>query len=159
MQNVEKAIGVPGGPASVTLQALFGLANETEREVARALGLNLTDYRALTVLSESGPVTVGALAVKLSATAATTTAIVGRLEMHGFVERSRSTEDRRQVRVNVTEAASGKVKELMQPLVATAAAQLDALEPAQQLVITDFLGSVVSLMEDHLRSLSAEGAR
>ena len=159
MQNHEKAIGVPEHPASSTLRALFGLANETEREVARALELNLTDYRAFTVLSESGPLTVGALAEKLSATAATTTAIVGRLEMHGCVERARSTEDRRQVHVNVTEAASARVKELLQPLAAAAAAQLDALEPDHQLVVADFLGSVVNLMQDHLNSLSAEGAR
>ena len=65
-------------PAALALQGLFTLANETEREVARRLGLNLTDYRALSALAQSGPVTVGRLAEDLGATPATTTAIVSR---------------------------------------------------------------------------------
>ena len=64
----------------MALQGLFSLANETEREVARKLGLNLTDYRALSTLAQSGPVTVGKLAEDLGATPATATAIVSRME-------------------------------------------------------------------------------
>ncbi|QSZ49961.1 MarR family transcriptional regulator [Paenarthrobacter sp. OM7] len=159
MQNHQKATGGLDHPASRTLQGLFSLANETEREVARTLGLNLTDYRALTVLADSGPVTVGALAAELGATAATTTALVSRLESHGYVERMRSTEDRRQVRVNVTSAAAGKVKDLMLPLLSAASQQLDALPPERQAFVTDFLDAVLNLMQDHLQSISTEGAR
>ncbi|XTR51659.1 hypothetical protein ACOM2C_16595 [Pseudarthrobacter sp. So.54] len=63
-------------PATLALQSLFTLANETEWEIARGMGLNLTDFRALSVLGLSGPVTVGKLAEELGATPATTTAIV-----------------------------------------------------------------------------------
>ncbi|MFJ6453340.1 MarR family winged helix-turn-helix transcriptional regulator [Paenarthrobacter sp. NPDC091669] len=159
MQNHEKATGELAHPTSRTLQGLFGLANETEREVARALGLNLTDYRALTVLADSGPVTVGALASDLGATAATTTALVSRLESHGFVERFRSTEDRRQVHVNVTSSASLQVKELLHPLLSAATAHVDALPAEHQAVVGDFLEAVLGLMQEHLQSLSAEGVR
>ena len=41
-------------PATLALQGLFALANETEREIARVMGLNLTDYRALSALAQSG---------------------------------------------------------------------------------------------------------
>jgi len=159
MQNHEKATADSGYPASRTLQGLFGLANETERKVARALGLNLTDYRALTVLADSGPVTVGALAAELGATAATTTALVSRLESHGYVERLRSSEDRRQVHVNVTETASRRIKDLMQPLLSAANAQLDALPADQQAVVGNFLDAVLNLMQDHVQSLSTEDAK
>ncbi|TQS92719.1 MarR family transcriptional regulator [Arthrobacter sp. TS-15] len=159
MQNHESATEGSEHPVSLTLQGLFGLANETEREVARTLGLNLTDYRALTVLADSGPVTVGALAADLGATAATTTALVSRLEMHGYVERMRSTEDRRQVHVNVTEVASSKVKDLMLPLLSAASRQLDALPQDRQEVVTDFLDAVLNLMQDHLQAISTEGVR
>ena len=84
-------------PATLALQSLFTLANETEREIARVMGLNLTDYRALSALAQSGSVTVGKLAEDLGATPATTTAIVSRMEARGYVERHRNTEDRRQV--------------------------------------------------------------
>ncbi|NHW47483.1 MarR family transcriptional regulator [Paenarthrobacter sp. MSM-2-10-13] len=159
MQNHESATEGSEHPVSLTLQGLFGLANETEREVARTLGLNLTDYRALTVLADSGPVTVGALAAELGATAATTTALVSRLESHGYVERMRSTEDRRQVHVNVTEAASSKVKDLMLPLLSAASRQLDALPQDRQEVVTEFLDAVLNLMQDHLQAISTEGVR
>ncbi|MCM0615352.1 MarR family transcriptional regulator [Paenarthrobacter sp. TYUT067] len=159
MQNHESASEGSEHPVSLTLQGLFGLANETEREVARTLGLNLTDYRALTVLADSGPVTVGALAAELGATAATTTALVSRLESHGYVERMRSTEDRRQVHVNVTEAASSKVKDLMLPLLSAASRQLDALPQDRQEVVTEFLDAVLNLMQDHLQAISTEGVR
>ncbi|BCW64305.1 MarR family transcriptional regulator [Arthrobacter sp. StoSoilB22] len=159
MQNHESATEGSEHPVSLTLQGLFGLANETEREVARTLGLNLTDYRALTVLADSGPVTVGALAADLGATAATTTALVSRLESHGYVERMRSTEDRRQVHVNVTEAASSKVKDLMLPLLSAASRQLDALPQDRQEVVTEFLDAVLNLMQDHLQAISTEGVR
>ncbi|WP_051420713.1 MarR family winged helix-turn-helix transcriptional regulator [Paenarthrobacter nicotinovorans] len=159
MQNDEKATGGFGHPAAGTLQGLFGLANETERKVARALELNLTDYRALTVLADSGPVTVGSLASELGSTAATTTALVSRLESHGYVERLRSTEDRRQVHVNVTEAASRRIKDLMRPLLSAANAQLDALPTDQQVVVVEFLDAVRNLMEDHLQSLSMADTR
>ena len=48
-------------PAAAALQNLFNLAHETEREVARHLELNLTDYRALSALVQSGPLTAGVL--------------------------------------------------------------------------------------------------
>ena len=159
MQNHQKATGDSGHPVSRMLQGLFGLANETERKVAQALGLNLTDYRALTVLADSGPVTVGVLASDLGATAATTTALVSRLEAHGYVERLRSTEDRRQVHVNVTTTASRRIKDLMRPLLSAANAHLDGLPADHQVVVGDFLDAVLDLMQDHLQSLSAEDAR
>ena len=41
---------------------MITLSNEIERELVRLLGLNLTDYRALTMLASAGPTTVSALA-------------------------------------------------------------------------------------------------
>ena len=38
-------------PAAHALQALISLSNEIERELAAALGLNLTDYRALAIVA------------------------------------------------------------------------------------------------------------
>ena len=117
-------------PAALALQGLFTLANETEREIARSLGLNLTDYRALSALAQSGPVTVGKLAEDLGATPATTTAIVSRMEARGYMERHRNTEDRRQVQVSVTPAASHEIMNLMRPLMTATNEHLQALPAA-----------------------------
>ena len=144
----------PYHPAALALQALFDLATQTEREVARRLELNLTDYRALSALSHSGPVTVGKLAETLGATAATTTAIVSRLEAHGYAERLRSDEDRRHVHVSATPAATKDVMDLMRPLMASTNQHIEALPRIRQDAVSDFLSVAMHLMQDHLHSLS-----
>jgi DNA-binding MarR family transcriptional regulator len=146
-------------PAAFILQGMFALANETEREVARTLGLNLTDYRALSVLAQVGPVTVGKLAEELGASAATTTAIVSRLEAHAYAVRLRSAEDRRHVRVNVTPAASRDIMDLMRPLVAATSTYLSALPAADQVVVEAFLRAAAGQMQAHLNALSQKDAR
>ncbi|WP_426766090.1 MarR family winged helix-turn-helix transcriptional regulator [Pseudarthrobacter sp. 1G09] len=144
----------PYHPAALALQALFDLATQTEREVARRLELNLTDYRALSALSHSGPVTVGKLAETLGATAATTTAIVSRLEAHGYAERLRSDEDRRHVHVSATPTATKDVMDLMRPLMASTNQHIEALPRIRQDAVSDFLSVAMHLMQDHLHSLS-----
>ncbi|MDQ1052833.1 DNA-binding MarR family transcriptional regulator [Arthrobacter sp. SORGH_AS 212] len=147
-------MNLPYHPAAVALQALFDLATQTEREVARRLELNLTDYRALSALSHSGPVTVGKLAETLGATAATTTAIVSRLEAHGYAERLRSDEDRRHVHVSATPAATKDVMDLMRPLMASTNQHIEALPRMRQDAVSDFLSVAMHLMQDHLHYLS-----
>ena len=146
-------------PATLALQSLFTLANETEREIARVMGLNLTDYRALSALAQSGPVTVGRLAEDLGATAATTTAIVSRMESRGFVERQRSTGDRRHVRVSITPAATREIMNLMRPLMAVTNEHIKALPADHRAVVADFLDVAQHLMRDHLHTLSEKDAR
>ena len=146
-------------PATLALQSLFTLANETEREIARVMGLNLTDYRALSALAQSGPVTVGRLAEDLGATPATTTAIVSRMESRGYVERHRSTDDRRHVQVSVTPAATREIMTLMRPLMTVTNEHIKALPADQRAVVADFLDVAQHLMQDHLHTLSEKDAR
>ena len=146
-------------PATLALQSLFTLANETEREIARVMGLNLTDYRALSALAQSGPVTVGKLAEDLGATPATATAIVSRMESRGYVARHRSTEDRRQVQVSVTPAANRGIENLMRPLMTATNEHIKALPADHQAAVVDFLDVAQHLMQDHLHTLSKKDAR
>jgi DNA-binding MarR family transcriptional regulator len=146
-------------PATLALQSLFTLANETEREIARVMGLNLTDYRALSALAQSGPVTVGRLAEDLGATPATATAIVGRMESRGYMERHRSTDDRRHVQVSVTPAADRTITDLMRPLMTATHEHIKTLTDDQQTAVVDFLGVAQQLIRDHLHTLSEKDAR
>lgn len=146
-------------PATLALQSLFTLANETEREIARVMGLNLTDYRALSALAQSGPVTVGKLAGDLGATPATATAIVSRMEARGYMARHRNTEDRRQVQVSVTPAANRGILNLMRPLMTATNEHIKALPADHQAVVADFLDVAQHLMQDHLHALSEKDAR
>lgn len=137
-------------PATYALQGLIVLSNEIERELARVLGLNLTDYRALsalTVLGASGPVTVGRLAEQVGATPATATVIVRRLEARGYVHRERADGDRRQVHVRVAPAGYQRIMELMGPLMVETNDHLWSLPADEQQVVADFL----TVAQGHLR--------
>lgn len=146
-------------PAAVALQTLFTLATETEREIARGMGINPTDFRALSALEFAGPLTVGRLADELGATAATTTAIVNRLESRGYVVRHRGTDDRRQVLVSATPASAEGIMALMRPLMTATDQHLQALPAAEQKAVTDFLDAAQQLMRGHLRTLSDKDTR
>lgn len=64
--------------------------------------ITLPQYRVLVVLSARGPQRVADLADALDALPSTTTRLCDRLVAKGLLRRSRSSEDRRSVRVGVT---------------------------------------------------------
>jgi DNA-binding MarR family transcriptional regulator len=70
--------------------------------IAEYLGLHGTDYRALDVLDQEGPMTAGRLAERARLSPGATTALIDRLEQKGLARRIRDTEDRRRVLVEVT---------------------------------------------------------
>ncbi|UGT68270.1 MarR family transcriptional regulator [Nocardia gipuzkoensis] len=70
--------------------------------VAARLGITVTDLSALNLLSMQGPLTPGQLADQLGVTrGGAITTVVDRLERAGYVRRSRDSEDRRRVRVEL----------------------------------------------------------
>ncbi|MEO5964297.1 MAG: MarR family transcriptional regulator [Candidatus Limnocylindrales bacterium] len=65
--------------------------------------LSLVHIHVMTVLDEDGPVAMRSLAESLDVSQASATGIVDRMEQRGLVERRRDDEDRRVVRVALTE--------------------------------------------------------
>ncbi len=68
-----------------------------------AVHLNIPQYTALAVLGEKGEVTMGALAEGLGISMGAVTSMVDRLIDAGLAERDRGTDDRRVVRVKLTD--------------------------------------------------------
>src|SRR5580658_9086080 len=68
-----------------------------------SLGLTLTELRILRVLARAGPSPMAKVATELFMTPASITGLVDRLEKEGLVERERSEDDRRIVRVGATQ--------------------------------------------------------
>lgn len=69
-----------------------------------ALGLTYPQYLVMIILWEQDGQTVGAVGERLFLESSTLTPLLKRLEAAGLVERRRSLEDQRQVRLNLTEA-------------------------------------------------------
>jgi DNA-binding MarR family transcriptional regulator len=86
-------------------------------EAARAEGLEPQQHQMLLAIEASdeseGP-TVGQLAEQLLIRHHSAVGLLDRLEEGGLVERTRDAEDRRQVRVKMTTAGSGKLQRLTQ---------------------------------------------
>jgi len=73
-----------------------------DHAVAEYVGLDRTAYRCLDILDHEGPMTAGRLAQRARLSPGAMTALLDRLEERGFARRTRDTEDRRRVLVEVT---------------------------------------------------------
>ena len=65
--------------------------------VAERLGLNPTDYKAMSLLERTGPLTAGEIAARTGLATPSVTALVDRLERRGVARRVRDPRDRRRV--------------------------------------------------------------
>ncbi len=101
----------------------------------------------LLTLQESGPLTTTGLAKKVYLSPSTIVGIVDRLEEKGLVTRSRSSRDRRQVQIGVTESGAKLVEKAPSPLQDTLAEAFKILPELEQVSITLALEKVVDLME------------
>lgn len=139
------------------LQRVILLSNSLERELARLLGLNAIDYRALSILQQmplDRTVTVGDLGAALGTSAATTSARVDRLERAGYVVRHRSEVDRRQVTLQATPLGWTRIMTLMRPLMDDSDKYLKALTPAESGAVSAFLRFTVASIQERLESLT-----
>lgn len=151
----------PYHPAAFALQALIAQSNALERELARLLGLNATDYRALSTLLQlprDEAVTVGRLGSALGTTAATTSAIVDRLERAGYLMRHRAETDRRQVTLEATALGWTRISEIMRPLMDASDAYIKGLSADDARTVSDFLRATIAHLSTQLDLLAARAA-
>jgi len=101
----------------------------------------------LLALREYGPLTATRLAATVFLSPSTVVGIVDRLEEKGLATRVRSTLDRRQVRIELTEAGRRLLATTPPPLQENLAGALKRLPEPEQVSITLALERMVDLME------------
>src|SRR5262245_19382775 len=72
-----------------------------DHALAEYMGIDDTAFRCLDVLGQEGPMTAGRLSERVRLSPGATTALLDRLEKCGFARRTRDTEDRRRVLVEI----------------------------------------------------------
>jgi DNA-binding MarR family transcriptional regulator len=125
-------------------------------ERVRALhGLSLTEGMCLSELFH-GPRTAGALAAASGLTPAAITALIDRLEARGFVTRTRSTEDRRKVMIEMGPRAHEVTERHYRPIGSEGLRSLEAFSDQELEVVRRFLTQSVELQEKHLTAAQDE---
>ena len=94
--------------------------------------LNMQEAHALIWIGAGGPKTMSEIAKALHMALSSATSIVDKLEGKKFVRRDRSSEDRRIVRVELTEEGGRFLEIVTAARLAMAGACLDALDPREQ---------------------------
>jgi DNA-binding MarR family transcriptional regulator len=129
-----------------------------DHAIADFVGLDRTAYRSLDILDREGPMTAGRLAERARLSPGAMTALLDRLEEKGFARRTRDTEDRRRVLVEVTPELRKRAAQLY----GTPQEGADALEAytdEQLEFLIDFLRGNIAYHEERMRRLEDLKAR
>jgi DNA-binding MarR family transcriptional regulator len=94
---------------------------------ARMEGVSVAQVKAMVHLFEYGPETMGELADGLGITTPSATGLINPLAELGFVERERDEEDRRVVRVRLSEHAQRLSHEILDQRIAEVASALEGM--------------------------------
>lgn len=120
---------------------------EANQELARRLGVGITDVAALEHLSSAaaplGPVELGHL---LGIRSASATALVDRLEQSGHVRREPRPDDRRRVALVPSENSGIEVMTALAPLLADIEAAAASLTEREAAAVTRFLTQAADAM-------------
>ena len=122
--------------------------------VAEHLGIHDTDYRCLDILDQEGPMTAGHLAERARISPGAMTTLLDRLEAKGLAHRTRDTEDRRRVLVEVTPELRRRAEELYGTPEEGASALAGYTNEELEFLI-GFLRKSVAYQEERMRRLEA----
>jgi DNA-binding MarR family transcriptional regulator len=128
------------------VREVYRSATVIAADLGRAAGVHATDADAMRVLdAATGRPTMGELGSELGLSSAAVTALVDRLERAGLARRIRDDDDRRRIRVELTDRAYEVAAVHLRPLMARITSAIGATPPADLTVIASFL---VRLMAD-----------
>jgi DNA-binding MarR family transcriptional regulator len=129
-----------------------------DHSVADYLGIDPTAYRCLDILDQEGPMTAGRLAERARISPGAMTALLDRLERKGLARRTRDTEDRRRVLVEVTPELRQRAEQLY-GTPDEGADELATYTDEQLEFLIGFLRGSVAYQEERMRRLEAVKAR
>lgn len=131
----------------VAIRRVMRAVDMRSKQLQRKAGLTVPQWLVLQALNEAGSQQISALARRVSLSHATVTSILNRLSDKGFIHRERNSDDRRAVRVYLTDkgrTAFERAPELLQEAFVSRYRQL---EPWEQKLLTSAIERVASMME------------
>ncbi len=127
--------------------------------IADRLNLHITDHKCMGIICEHGPLSAGRLAELTGLTTGAITAVLNRLERRGYARRVRNPEDRRNINVEVVDAAAfyKKMDRLLGPLGKRMRALSSQYSTEEMALIHGFIEKAVAFSREEtlrLRSVS-----
>jgi DNA-binding MarR family transcriptional regulator len=136
----------------------YGLENDRfDLAVARAHDVSMTEMKAIDHIQAEGELTPRELGERLSLTSGAVTAVIDRLERHGWVARNPHPKDRRSVVVRMTEQSIEAGARIYLPYSEALARLAAGLPAASRKAITDFLEKAADIAAQHAREWRDSG--
>jgi DNA-binding MarR family transcriptional regulator len=137
---------------SRALRAVQQAGAEANLELARRLGIGLTDLHAMNhIFSGAVPIGPVELGQRLGIRSASATALVDRLEHSGHVRRQPHPDDRRRVALVPSEQAAVRTMAAMAPMLAGIEAAAARLSDTERDAVTRFLTAAAEALRDYAR--------
>ncbi len=137
---------------SRALRAVQQAGAQANLELARRLGLGLTDLHAMNhIFSGTDPIGPVELGQRLGIRSASATALVDRLEQAGHVRRGPHPDDRRRVTLVPSEQSAARTMAAMAPMLAGIEAAAASLTDSERVAVTRFLTEAAEAMRSYAR--------
>lgn len=128
------------------IRRVFQVVNEQSKKAKQETGLTGPQLWAIKMIGELAPVRVSDLATKMYLHPATVVGILNRLEMQGLIKRIRTNEDRRVVKIELTDAGNAIVVKAPQVAQGLLVAGLEVLPQKRLQDIADALLELVQIL-------------
>ena len=146
---VKAASGGRQDPTTLALngiRALVEALSRSARTVERRTGLTNAQLFLLGLVADRGAVTIGQLAIGARTTAATTSVVAGRLVTRGYLQKVRSSTDRRSSLLTLTPAGRAVVRRVPVPATSKLLAALKRIGPRDLRALTVGLVALTQAM-------------
>jgi len=117
------------------------------KRLAKETGLTAPQILLLQAIRRLEGAAIGQLANEVSLSQATVTTILDRLEKRGYIERARSTVDKRKVHVHLTDEGIEVLRDAPTPLQEQFARQFNDLQEWEQTMLITALQRVAQMMD------------
>ncbi len=128
------------------LRRVFQVVNEQSKKAEHHTGLTGPQLWAIKTIAQGAPIMVSEIAARMHLHPATVVGILDRLETRGLVQRVRSKEDRRVVRVELTASGEDLVRKSPEVAQGLLVAGLEKLKTANLKNIATSLDQLVELL-------------
>ena len=136
--RLTQLLGYAASRAAITMRAVFA------RHLGQPLDLKVVEYSILVLVASNPQINQKLLGQALDISAPNMAVTLDRMVEHGWVERVRSTQDRRTVHIHLTPKGAELVRRAEKIAATREAATLRVLSPAERALLIELLMKVAA---------------